>query len=259
MAIFRVEKSKDYTVMSNHHLRSTELSLKAKGLLSQMLSLPEDWDYTLAGLAAINKEGVDSIRSAVQELENVGYIQRRQTQDSGGKFSGNEYVIYETPVTVSPLLENPTTVGNDDLPLLDFPITEKPSTDKPLSDNPTQLNIDKQSKDKSKKKSKKEKQSPKTSPDWKPERFAGFWEFYRTHCRGENKQAAIKAWDNLQPDDALIAHMGESLKKQIRSPDWQRGVGIPHASTWLNNRRWEDEPKIPDTGQRPEPQKREYF
>lgn len=264
MAIFRVEKSKDYTVMSNHHLRSTELSLKAKGLLSQMLSLPEDWDYTLAGLAAINKEGVDSIRSAVQELENVGYIQRRQTQDSGGKFSGNEYVIYETPVTVSPLLENPTTVENDASPLLDFPITEKPSTDnplseKPLSENPTQLNIDILSKDISKKKNKKEKRGPKSEPTWKPERFAAFWDFYRANCRGENKQAAIKAWDKLQPDDTLIAQMGMSLKEQIRSPDWQKGIGVPYASTWLNNRRWEDTPKIPTDSQKPELQKKEYF
>ena len=68
MAVFRIEKSKDYTVMSNHHLRNTELSLRAKGLLSQILSLPEGWDYTIAGLAAINKEGKDAVRAAVQEL-----------------------------------------------------------------------------------------------------------------------------------------------------------------------------------------------
>ena len=76
MAVFRVEKNKGYTVMSNHHLRNKELSLKAKGLLSQMLSLPEDWDYTLAGLSLINREKIDAIREAVRELENAGYIQR---------------------------------------------------------------------------------------------------------------------------------------------------------------------------------------
>ena len=69
MAVFRVEKNKGYTVMSNHHLRNKELSLKAKGLLSQMLSLPEDWDYTLAGLSLINREKIDAIREAVRELE----------------------------------------------------------------------------------------------------------------------------------------------------------------------------------------------
>ena len=148
MAIFRVEKSKDYTVMSNHHLRNPELSLKAKGLLSQMLSLPDNWDYTLTGLAAINRESKDAIRSAVQELEKAGYIQRRQTQDANGKFSVNEYVIHEYPVDASPLLDFPTT---------EKPSTENPSPEKPLTENPTQLNKDISSKDISKKKSKKEK------------------------------------------------------------------------------------------------------
>ena len=83
----------------------------------------------------------------------------------------------------------------------------------------------------------------KDVPDWKPERFAGFWDYYRTHCRGESKQAAIRAWDRLKPDDALIAQMGRALEKQIQSPDWIAGIGIPYASTWLNNQRWLDEPK----------------
>ena len=98
MAVFRVEKTKDFTVMSNHHLRDKRLTLKAKGLLSQMLSLPEDWDYTLAGLAYINRESKDAIRSAVEELEKAGYLERRQTNDCRGQFSCNEYVIHEFPV-----------------------------------------------------------------------------------------------------------------------------------------------------------------
>lgn len=95
MAVFRIEKTRDYTVMSNYHLRDKRLSLKAKGLLSQMLSLP--WDYTLTGLSTINRESKDAIRSAIQELEKCGYIERRQTTDKQGKFSGNEYVIHEFP------------------------------------------------------------------------------------------------------------------------------------------------------------------
>ena len=99
MAVFRVEKTKDFTIMSNYHLRDKNLSLKAKGLLSQMLSLPEEWDYTLAGLAHINKESKDAIRSAViLELEQAGYITRRQTTTEGGMFGGNEYLIRERPV-----------------------------------------------------------------------------------------------------------------------------------------------------------------
>ena len=97
MAVFRVEKSRGYTVMSNHHLRNKELSLKAKGLLSQMLSLPEDWDYTLAGLSHINRESIDAIRTAVWELEKAGYITRRQGRDEKGKMAAIEYTIYEQP------------------------------------------------------------------------------------------------------------------------------------------------------------------
>ena len=97
MAVFRVEKNKGYTVMSNHHLRNKELSLKAKGLLSQMLSLPEDWDYTLAGLSLINREKIDAIREAVRELENAGYIQRSRERDEKGCLRGTTYVIYEQP------------------------------------------------------------------------------------------------------------------------------------------------------------------
>ena len=109
MAVFRVEKNKGYTVMSNHHLRNKELSLKAKGLLSQMLSLPEDWDYTLAGLSLINREKIDAIREAVRELENAGYIQRSRERDEKGCLRGTTYVIYEQPPKLDlPTLEKPT-------------------------------------------------------------------------------------------------------------------------------------------------------
>ncbi len=127
MPVFRVEKNTDYTVMSNIHLRDKALSLKAKGLLSQILSLPEDWDYTLTGLCCINRESKDAIRTAINELERAGYIERRQTTDAGGKFSSNEYVIHETPVHA---------------PSWDKPSSENPTTEKPSSENPTQLNKD---------------------------------------------------------------------------------------------------------------------
>ncbi|MGN0131242.1 MAG: DUF6017 domain-containing protein [Lachnospiraceae bacterium] len=145
MAVFRVERTRDYTVMSNCHLRDKRLSLKAKGLLSQMLSLPEDWDYTLAGLSSINRESKDAIRSAVNELERAGYIRRYQTTDAQGKFSGNEYIIYEHPVETEngeaesqkQVLPQKPLSGN---PSSENPTTENPVTGKPLSDNPTQLN-----------------------------------------------------------------------------------------------------------------------
>ena len=136
MAVFRVERNTGYTVMSNHHLRNKELTLKAKGLLSQMLSLPEDWDYTLAGLSYINRESIDAIRTAVWELEKAGYITRRQGRDEKGKMTAIEYTIYEQPQPPqleNPILENPT-AGK--------PILENPTTDNPTLENPTQLNKD---------------------------------------------------------------------------------------------------------------------
>ena len=126
MSVFRIEKTKDFTIMSNYHLRDKNLSLKAKGLLSQMLSLPEEWDYTLAGLAHINKESKDAIRTTILELEKAGYITRHQTTTEGGRFGSNEYVIRERPLPHEPLTENPTTVD--------------PQTAAPLTENPTQLN-----------------------------------------------------------------------------------------------------------------------
>ena len=140
MAVFRVERNRDYTVMSNHHLRNRDLTLKAKGLLSQMLSLPDNWDYTLAGLSRINRESIDAIRTAVWELEKAGYITRRQGRDEKGKMAAIEYTIYEQPQLENPILENPTT---------DNPMLENPMTDNPTSENPTQLNKDISSKEQS--------------------------------------------------------------------------------------------------------------
>ena len=134
MSVFRVEKNKGYTVMSNHHLRNHTLSLKAKGLLSQMLSLPDDWDYTLQGLAQINKESIDAIREAVRELERAGYIKRSRERDERGCLRGTVYTIYEQP-HAEPTPEKPTQA----LPTLDNPTLEKPMLDKPTLENPMQL------------------------------------------------------------------------------------------------------------------------
>ena len=122
--------------MSNHHLRNKELSLKAKGLLSQMLSLPEDWDYTLKGLSLINREKIDAIREAIKELERAGYIVRSRERDEKGRLRGADYVIFEQPQPPTPdlpTLENPT---------LDNPTQEKPTLEKSTLENPTQLNKD---------------------------------------------------------------------------------------------------------------------
>ncbi len=169
--IFRVEKTSNYTVMSNYHMMDHSLSYKAKGILSEILSLPPTWDYTLAGLAALANDGIDSVRSGVNELEKNGYVNRKQTRDECGRMSKNEYVVYERPEdnpefttkqkqktenpiqlkdkskiqklekgykqANSPSLENPMTVERDtDLPLLENPITVNPITDIPMTEKP---------------------------------------------------------------------------------------------------------------------------
>lgn len=138
MAVFRIEKTRDYTVMANHHLRNTALSLKAKGLLSLMLSLPEDWDYTTKGLARICKDGVDSICSTVKELEENGYIIRQRVRNNAGQLTTVEYTILEQPQQSSPKRENP---------VLDNPILGKPEQAYPEQENPAQLNTNKSNKD----------------------------------------------------------------------------------------------------------------
>ena len=131
MAVFRVERNRGYTVMSNHHLRNRGLTLKAKGLLSQMLSLPDNWDYTLAGLSHINREKIDAIREAVRELEKAGYIVRSRERDKKGRLRGVDYIIYEQPqppVLDLPTLENPTQL-NKDISRTDLSKKEKSNTD----------------------------------------------------------------------------------------------------------------------------------
>ena len=131
MAVFRVERNAGYTVMSNHHLRNKDLTLKAKGLLSQMLSLPEDWDFTLAGLSYINREKIDAIREAIRELEKAGYIVRSRERDEKGRLRGADYVIYEQPQQ-----------STSDLPTLENPTLDNPTLEKPTLENPTQINKD---------------------------------------------------------------------------------------------------------------------
>lgn len=170
MAVFRIEKTKDYTVMANHHLKNRSLSLKAKGLLSVILSLPENWNYTTRGLASICKEGVDCISATLSELEQNGYIVRNRLRDEKGRITDTEYVIYEKPVaapkaaspaeqpspaspsdaprhdTVRPqaalphMVNPPTAEPQTAAPYAAHPCTENPYMDMPDTENPAQLN-----------------------------------------------------------------------------------------------------------------------
>lgn len=121
MGVIRINKTQNYTVLSNYHFKEKEMSLKAKGLLSLMLSLPDDWNYSVSGLVTLSKDGKDSVMSALAELEKFGYLQRQRTTDEKGKFNGIEYDIYEQPQR-------------------DIPISENPISDKTNAENPPQLN-----------------------------------------------------------------------------------------------------------------------
>ena len=190
MAVFRVEKNKGYTVMSNHHLRNKELTLKAKGLLSQMLSLPENWDYTLAGLSHINKESIDAIRTAVLELEKAGYIERSQGRDEKGKMTAITYTIYEQPIS----------------PVLDQPVLENPTSNKPTSENPMQLNKDIQNTDLSKKEEINKDglntdSIPILSPDPSP------LEKPLPEKKGTDKKDAYKIYEEIIKDNIEYEHL----------------------------------------------------
>lgn len=248
MAVYRVEKTHDYTVMANHHLRDERLSLKAKGLLSMLLSLPDDWEISIRGLASIVTDGVGAVQTGINELIEAGYIVRRRQHADTGAFAGFEYIIHEVP----PCTENP--------------YTAHPYTGKPYTENPAQSSKDKLStippivphegedslslaaldsslgEGADEAKPKRKRRATKSAPDYRPDTFARFWAAYP---RGEDKQGAIAAWDELKPDDATLQAMSRALVRQKASEEWQRGIGIPYAVRWLRRRRWEDEIKAP--------------
>jgi len=259
MAVFRVEKNHSYTVMANHHLRDERLSLKSKGLLSLILSLPDDWRISIEGMTQFSADGKDAIRSAIRELTDAGYITRAQTHSEAGTFSGYDYIVHETPAAS---------------PSSGFPTMEKPTTGNPTTENPTLRNTEELStilppivphegdvgdgnpsvsgaaadsslytrEPQSAETPKRKRRATKSAPDYRPDTFARFWAAYP---RGEDKQGAIAAWDELKPDDATLQAMSRALVRQKASEEWQRGIGIPYAVRWLRRRRWEDEIKAP--------------
>lgn len=228
MSIIRVKKTGGFTVMSNHHLRNAGLSLKAKGLLSLLLSNDDGYRITIEGLAASSVDGKAAVRTALEELTAAGYVSRMQTHGEGGSFSGYEYTVTEIP-GASPSSENRTMAG---APSCDFPAMENRTLINTKKKNNTPYSPPEGGE------RAKAKREPKKAPDWKPERFDRFWAAYPN---GKAKQKAIAAWDKLHADEETLTAMAAGLKKQLASEMWQRGIGIPYASTWLNQRRWEDE------------------
>lgn len=247
MSVYRVEKSHDYTVMANHHLRSKTLTLKAKGLLSLILSLPDDWNITIEGLAALSGDGKSAVRSAIEELKAEGYVTREQVHSETGQFGGYQYTIHEVPCIAEEEAEAEASPSSENRTMA--PSSEKPTTEKPSTENRTQLStIELSTNIPPIVPQKGTRRAAKKVPDWESERFERFWAAYPL---GKAKQKAVAAWDKLRPDEATMTAMAVGLKKQLASELWQRGIGIPYASTWINQRRWEDEergaiPHVPD-------------
>lgn len=248
MAVFRVEKNHSYTVMANHHLRDERLSLKSKGLLSLILSLPDDWRISIEGMTQFSSDGKDAIRSAIRELTDAGYITRAQTHSEAGTFSGYDYIVHETPAASpssgfptmeKPTTENPTLRNTERLSTILPPIVPHEGDGGPIPEGEARDGGDVSESDTP---PKRKRRATKSAPDYRPDTFARFWAAYP---RGEDKQGAIAAWDELKPDDATLQAMSRALVRQKASEEWQRGIGIPYAVRWLRRRRWEDEIKAP--------------
>lgn len=255
MSVIRRFKKEDYTQMSNYHLKDKNLSLKAVGLLSKILGLPEDWVYSVKGLAALCKENKDTVGKIINELVDAGYIQRERNLENAGQFCGYIYTIYEEPpfARTLPGPKSSDPVSSDMVP--PGPKSSDPEKPDPessdllitkeinnLNNNPpivppvgTRTN-----------------QTDKMMPKCKPDRFEKFWAWYKAipgengEPRNENRSRAVKAWDELKPDDALIDTIARALQKQLATKQWQQGIGIPQAATYLNQRRWEDAEDLPE-------------
>ena len=226
-----------YTNIPNALIRDKRLRLQTRAVLILMLSLPPDWDYSVRGMAAVAGVSKDTMSRIMGELEEYGYLRRkRQDREDGGRFGKTGLILTDDPEALfdDEVREEtePCPKNTDTAPCPNFPCPENsPQQIKDKQNTPLPPKGERRVR----------KRAPnKEAPDWKPERFATFWEYYRTHARKENKQGAIRAWDQLKPDDALLAVMGRALEIQVASDMWQRGVGIPYASTWLNGQRWKD-------------------
>lgn len=230
MAVYRTQKQSNYSIIDNAFLKDKRLSLQAKGLLTFMLSLSADWDYTIAGFSAIFREGKDAIRSAIRELEVAGYLVRTQTTNDNGQYGKNVYDIYERPE----LRDNSQRIKDNPLagnPLAEIPPTDCPTPDDTLSDRPTKKN----KKERNTKKRKTDQSNTDTINNRDAD-FARLWDAYP--CK-ENKSAAYSAYQKVDiPVEALI----EAIEQQRRSRKWRADGGryIPYLSNWLNGKRWED-------------------
>jgi hypothetical protein len=216
MAVIRVNKTADYTVISNTHFKEREMSLKAKGLLSMMLSLPDDWDYSIAGLVVLSKDGKDSVMNALGELEQFGYLKRTRTTNEKGQFSGYDYDIYEKPYK-----EEPQEV--------------KPYAEKPNTDNPPQLNTNISNT--------KELNTKKLNTKNILTEFETLWKMYP---RKIGKPKALKSYQKARKSGTTFETVEQGILaycKYIKANKTEAEF-IKHGSTWFNGSCWNDEYEV---------------
>lgn len=220
-------RGRGFTTIYNSMAQDPHLTLAARGLFTMIASLPQDWDYTVSGLAVKANTTRYEVRKCLENLQEAGYLLREQSHDSGGKFAGNTYVLQEESPTVVPICHN----GKSRQRCL-----------------PLTVDLTQQSKDLNKEKTDKAP-IPPAGVDEQSEMFERFWKAYPRH---DAKAPARKAWMRLKPDIQLCRTMAAALEQQKQSEGWQRDNGryIPMPATWINQRRWEDE--VP-TQERPEP------
>lgn len=237
MSVYRRHKKTNYTCIDNHVFKDHSLSMKAKGLLTQIYSLPDDWEYSVKGLSTLFSDGRDAVNNALQELIDHGYIIRTQKQNQAGKFDGYEYDIYEQPQTQS----------------ADKPFTENPLTENPLSDNPNQLNTNILN---NKEVNTKEIENIyggdffDSLPDEPSEKVLDekekiellFDDFWKVYPKKVNKKDAFKAFKSIKNIEQLLPDIIADVEMKKNTNDWQRENGrfIPYPGSYLRGERWND-------------------
>ena len=243
---FKSGRKKGFVVLYRDAAQDDRLSLEARGLFALMISLPENWEYTVSGLAVKAGCGKNKIRRLLGELQNVGYLMREQSHDEGGKFASNVYILQDE----APLSQNHVNGENRQ--------RQKPSTVFETQKNKEENNTDLKEPPKAPQgaavsEKPKRTRRRKSFPSWQPEKFEGFWHAYP---RDEDRARAVEQWDRIPQDKALMDRFGGSeetllleisrgLKRHLESREWQENVGIPYAFRWLRDRRWTEKCKRP--------------
>lgn len=249
------------TKIQNSIIWDNGLSQMARFSLIAMLSLPDEWDYSVRGMAVMLKISKDTMGKYLKELEAGGYLKRAQAHGEAGRFSKTAYLLTDTPgefgedVLLEPCPNLPDPVEPDPKKSPQKKRTEqKNGTEQNTPQSPPEGGAPSAVK-------KKRSRRPKAEPEWRPEKFEGFWKAYpKDDCRAK----AVEQWDALPRDkelmdkhlgdeDALLREIALGLKRHLESRDWRENIGIPHAFRWLRDHRWTEKVKQPQAQPAPDP------